>query len=157
MNEESCGHCGRPITTAARGWAADGTVLCHTGVIPAIAPHKMDCYVLVTRDGHPTTGECCRTPTFEWQDGAIPMLALLPWAASLTMGQRRQMLDEAATSQDPWHVIERWERVAKAAWPLKLNIVSGPPGGQAPGYGAGYLSAAYERGRRQGRHEAGGR
>jgi hypothetical protein len=150
MPDATCGHCGRPITTAARGWAADGTALCHTGIIPPIA-QPMDCYKLVTTWGHQSNGECCRTPAVQWVALEIPVLALLPWAASLTVEQRTQMLDETATDPDPAGVIRRWKRVADAAWPLRIHVE--PPREPGPGYG---LSAAYERGRRQGRYEAGG-
>lgn len=59
MTEATCGHCGRPITQASRGWAADGTVLCHTGTIPADV-EPQDCYRLVTIYRHLTDGTCCR-------------------------------------------------------------------------------------------------
>jgi hypothetical protein len=149
---ETCGHCGRPITTAARGWAADGTMLCHTGIIPPIA-QPMDCYILVTRDGHSATGECCRTPALDWHGTAVPVLALLPWAASLTIEQRRQMLDEAAGAQDPASVVKRWKLTAKAAWPLQIHMVA--PQQETHSYGI-HPGAAFEAGRRQGRYEAGG-
>lgn len=84
----------------------------------------------------------------------IPVLALLPWAASLGIEQQTQMLDEAATATDPAGVIRRWKRTAEAAWPLQIHMP--PPRQSEPGYGPGHLSAAYEHGRRQGRYEAGG-
>jgi hypothetical protein len=59
MSEVTCGHCGRPITTASRGWAADGTVLCHTGILTPDA-ESPDCYRLVTLLHHATDGRCCR-------------------------------------------------------------------------------------------------
>ena len=58
MNDETCGHCGRPITTAARGWAADGTVLCHTGTVPP-DDDPPDCYRLVLIYRHAADGSCC--------------------------------------------------------------------------------------------------
>ena len=151
--DEACGHCGRPITSASRGIAADGTVLCHTGTMPPIA-QPMDCYRLVTIQGHQPNGECCRTPAVQWATAEIPVLALLPWSASLTTEQRTQMLDEAATATDPTGVIQRWKRSAKAAWPLQIHMA--PAHQPEPGYGPGHLSAAYEHGRRQGRYEAAG-
>ena len=59
MTDVTCGHCGRPIMTAARGWAADGTALCHTGTIPPDS-EPPDCYRLVTVHGHDADGACCR-------------------------------------------------------------------------------------------------
>lgn len=57
--DATCGHCKRPITTASRGIAADGTVLCHTGTIPP-RNDPPDCYRLVTIYQHATDGTCCR-------------------------------------------------------------------------------------------------
>lgn len=153
LEAETCGHCGRPITQASRGWAADGTMLCHTGIIPAIA-QPMDCYKLVTQQGHDPGGACCRTPAVNWAGAEIPLLAILPWAASLTQEQRRQMLDEAAALDDPASVIRRWKRVADNAWPLKIRVHEARE--QLPGYGPSDLSAAYQYGRRQGHYEAAG-
>lgn len=42
----------------------------------------------------------------------IPLLAVLPWAESLTVDQRHQMLEEAATADDPAAVIEEWRTTA---------------------------------------------
>jgi len=42
----------------------------------------------------------------------IPLAALLPWAASLTVDQQRQMLDEAAQTSDPAAAIEEWRKTA---------------------------------------------
>lgn len=57
-DDVTCGHCRRPIATASRGWAADKTVLCHTGTLPPDA-EPPDCYRLVTIYGHSTNGYCC--------------------------------------------------------------------------------------------------
>lgn len=84
----------------------------------------------------------------------IPLLAVLPWASRLTGDQRHEMLEEAADADDPGDVIARWKRRADARAPVQINML--PPREPGPGYGPGHLSAAFERGRRQGRHEAGG-
>jgi nucleoside-diphosphate-sugar epimerase len=53
-----CGHCGRPIESAARGMVG-ATWLCHTGMVPASGEPR-DCYRLVTVYGHRADGACCR-------------------------------------------------------------------------------------------------
>lgn len=83
----------------------------------------------------------------------IPLLAVLPWAANLTVDQRHEMLEEAATADDPAAVIKRWKRRADARAPLQISML--PPREPDPGFGPGHIAAAYERGRRQGRYEAG--
>lgn len=68
----TCGHCGREITQASRGWAADGTVLCHTGTIPPDA-EPPDCYRLVEVYLHQPDGSCCRNqPAPPWRGDTIP-------------------------------------------------------------------------------------
>ena len=209
--EATCGHCGRPITTAARGWAADGTVLCHTGTIPP-GNDPPDCFKLCTVYEHAPDGSCCRDQkpppwkslrhvpddfaacsygsecwrtgvhslkprechyaerpapefgywrTFDPGDGCmslamatIPLAAVLPWAEHLAVDQQHQMLGEAADAEDPAAVIKRWKRRAGARAPIQINVQPTPEPG--PGYGLGHLRDAYEHGRRQGRHEAGG-
>lgn len=85
----------------------------------------------------------------------IPLLAVLPWAARLTVDQRHEMLEAAAAAEDPAAVIRKWQRRANARAPIQINVQPAPE--PSPGYGLGHLRDAYERGRRQGRHEAGGR
>jgi hypothetical protein len=58
LEPATCGHCHREITTASRGWAADGTVLCHTGTLPPDG-EPMDCYRLVLLHQHAADGTCC--------------------------------------------------------------------------------------------------
>lgn len=87
---------------------------------------------------------------------SLPLLAVLPWAAQLDVAERHRMLAEATDSSDPAGVIERWRRVAERRRPVTLNISAIPPNTTGIGYGPGYVQAAYEQGRRQGRHEAGG-
>lgn len=60
--------------------------------------------------------------TFDAGDGcmsiamaSIPLLAVLPWAANLTVEQRQQMLDEAADCKEPALAIARWKNRADAA------------------------------------------
>lgn len=57
-DDVTCGHCRRPIATAARGWAADKTVLCHTGTLPPVG-YPPDCFRLAVIYGHATDGSCC--------------------------------------------------------------------------------------------------
>lgn len=85
---------------------------------------------------------------------AIPLLAVLPWAKNLTVDQRHEMLDETAHADDPAAVIARWKRRADARAPVQINM---PPMREPdPGFGPDHIAGAYERGRRQGRYEAGG-
>jgi hypothetical protein len=84
----------------------------------------------------------------------IPLVAVLPWAANLTVDQRREMLEEAASAEDPAACIARWKRRAGARAPIQINML--PAREPDPGYGPMHLQDAYERGRRQGRYEAGG-
>jgi len=58
--EEHCGHCERPLIGAARGWAADSTLLCHTGTVPP-DDDPPDCFRLVTVYQHVADGSCCRS------------------------------------------------------------------------------------------------
>jgi hypothetical protein len=85
---------------------------------------------------------------------AIPLLAVLPWAVHLTVDQRHEMLEEAASAEDPAVVIKKWKRRADARAPIQINML--PAREPDASYGPGHLREAYERGRRQGRHEAGG-
>ena len=84
----------------------------------------------------------------------IPLAAVLPWVKHLTVDQRHQMLEEATDSDDPAAIIKRWKRRADARAPVQINML--PAREPEPGYGPGHPREAYERGRRQGRHEAGG-
>lgn len=264
VNDETCGHCGRPFATAPRGTAADGTVLCHTGTIPP-GDDPPDCFRLCTVYQHATDGSCCPdgnispwrpslpadfdgcgrgcrmagVHTLKWgecdhaeqpprpepefgywatrvaSDGGpspglarIPLLAVLPWAESLSVDQRHEMLEAAATAEDPAATIEEWRTAAlggpdaeqvdlrfspkemrdlrriareqdttvdelirtwlherlQPARPspntpgamLSINMGTAPAD-PPPGINAGVARAMYEHGRRQGRHEAGGR
>jgi hypothetical protein len=99
--------------------------------------------------------------TFDAGDGCmsitmatIPLLAVLPWAANLTVDQRHEMLEETATAEDPAAVIKKWKRRADARAPIQINML--PAREPDPGYGPMHLREAYERGRRQGRYKAGG-
>lgn len=136
----------------------------------------------------------------------IPLLAVLPWAARLTVDQRHEMLEAAATAEDPAATIEEWRtaalggpdaeqvdlrfspkemrdlrRIAREqdttvdelirAWlleriqpklPTSINTpgaitinMGPPPTDPPPGINMGMARAMYERGRQQGRYEAG--
>lgn len=85
---------------------------------------------------------------------SIPLHAVLPWAGSLTVDQRHEMLEEAADAENPAAAIRKWQKRASMRAPIQINVQPAPE--PAPGYGLGHLHDAYERGRRQGRYEAGG-
>jgi hypothetical protein len=115
---------------------------CEHGVRP---PPTLDFFRVVTMaDGYPAGAY-----------NPIPLTALLPWAASLTVDQQHQMLEEAAEVEDPAAVIARWKRKGGLAAPpqIQMGPVIQDPG---PGFNPAEVAAAYERGRRQGRYEAGG-
>lgn len=57
--DSRCTHCDRPLGLPGIGVAADGSVLCHTGTVPA-TQDPPDCYRLVTVYRHTTDGACCR-------------------------------------------------------------------------------------------------
>lgn len=103
--------------------------------------------------------------TFTAEDGEVsggehefPLTVFLWWAARLSADEQHQMLAEAAVSDDPAAVIERWRRkadkTAGAITGVTINVSPAPP--VDPGYSAAQVQAAYMQGRRQGRHEAGG-
>jgi hypothetical protein len=117
---------------------------CEHGVRPS--PTLEFFRVVTMADGYPA---CVYNP--------IPLAAILPWAASLTVDHQHQMLEEAADAEDPAACIEKWQRRATgimSAQTMAINVSASPE--PAPGYGPGYLRAAYEHGWRQGRYEAGG-
>jgi hypothetical protein len=72
---------------------------CEHGVRPA---PTLDFFRVVTMsDGYPAG-------VYE----PIPLAALLPWAASLTVDQQHQMLEEAVETDDPAACIEEWRKTA---------------------------------------------
>lgn len=93
-------------------------------------------------------------------ESEFPVVALLPWAAVLSVDEQHRMLEEAADSEDPAVVIERWKRVADSRRALQIAparpVITGAPPPTGQGFGPGVALAAYEHGRRQGRYEAGG-
>jgi len=117
---------------------------CEHGVEPPRPDPEFGYWTTVTmEDGHPSVTQA-----------TIPLLAVIPWARNLTVDQRHEMLKEAAVAEDPATVIARWKRRADARAPVQINML--PAREPDPDYGPGHLQAAYERGRRQGRYEAGG-
>jgi len=99
----------------------------------------------VMQDGHPSLSKA-----------SIPLLAVLPWAARLSVDERWQMLDEAADARDPTACLRRWRQRVDGRNPIQINMAGSPSTpAQPPGFGPGHIAAAYEQGRRQGRHDAG--
>lgn len=45
---------------------------------------------------------------------SLPLVAVVPWAAVLSVDEQHRMLEEAADGEDPAGVIERWRRIAEA-------------------------------------------
>lgn len=90
----------------------------------------------------------------------LPLVAVLPWASGLSVDEQHRMLEEAADGDDPAGVIARWKRVADSRRAVQIAparpVITGAPPPTGQGFGPGVAEAAYELGRRQGRHDMGG-
>lgn len=174
MTDDTCGHCRRPIVTASRGWAADGTVLCHTGTLPPDADPP-DCYRLATIYGHATDGSCCysaedRLANFydhvdtstldseevEIEPSANPRSSQVVSFAREDMRELRRVAGEHGMPVGD--LIRRWvlERLRPNPQPKVMITMSPASQGPGPGISPAALAAALEHGRRQGRYEMGG-
>jgi len=81
--------------------------------------------------------------TFTAEDGypsigmaSIPLLAVLPWAKNLTVGEQDRMLEATADSHDPAEMVERWRQYAEAKdggeeWARVVGLELGIPGIEA--------------------------